>query len=370
MSIAWFILITFAVVIAQIFIYSNWGLSRIEYTRSFNKATVFEGEKIEMVDEVSNKKLLPVPWLRLESKVSQHLQFQKQSPTDNEIDHGDFHRTLFSLMPFQKVRRRQHVTCTKRGFYSIKSVALSTGDVFGFEETFKSVPSSAEITVYPRLLPMDDIPLPAHSWLGNMIVRRWIIEDPFLTAGVRDYSAGDPLNAINWKATARTGNLQVTKKDFSADHYLMIYVNFNQTDDIWAPIIDEELIEKSLSYAASVAQYSISKGVRTGFGCNSYIDDKTMPSLRIEPENSKQQLNYLFETMAKVKADANKSINSFLKEDIDKEITGVDILFITAIVTEKMRENIKRLEGLGNYVEVLILDSEAIHKRRNLEVLT
>lgn len=369
MTIAWFILITFVVVVAQIFIYSNWGLSRIEYTRSFNKATVFEGEKIEMVDEISNKKLLPVPWLRLESKVSHHLQFQKQSQTDNDIEHGDFHRTLFSLMPFQKVKRRQYVTCTKRGFYSIKSVALSTGDVFGFEESFKNVPSSAEVIVYPRLLPMDDVPLPAHSWLGEMIVRRWIIEDPFLTAGVRDYAAGDPLNAINWKATARTGNLQVTKKDYSADHHLMIYANFNQTDDIWLPVIDEELLEKTLSYAASVAQFSISKGVRTGFGCNSYIDDKDGPSIRIEPENSKQQLNYIFETMAKVKIDANKNINAYLKDDIDREITGVDILFITAIVTEKMRESIQKLEALGNFVEILVLDSEIIIERGSLEEL-
>ena len=70
------------------------GISRITYTRSFNVKAVFEGEKIEMIDEISNKKVLPVPWLRLESKISENLQFQKMSNIDNEIDAGDFHRTL------------------------------------------------------------------------------------------------------------------------------------------------------------------------------------------------------------------------------------------------------------------------------------
>lgn len=365
MNIALFIFITIVVIGMQSYIYAKWGLSQITYTRSFSEVAVFQGEEIEMIDEISNKKLLPVPWLRLESKINAELAFKQQSTSDNEIDHGGFHRTLFSLMPYQKVRRRQHLTCTKRGFYHFENVALSTGDIFGFDEISKNVQSSATIIVYPQLLPLDTIPLPAHSWLGDIIVRRWIIEDPFLTAGVRDYSNGDPLNAINWKATARTNHLQVTKRDFSADHYLMIYINFNQTGDIWFPIVDQQLVEESLSYAASIAEYSISKGISTGFGCNSYIGQKTNNTIRIEPENSKQQLTYLFETMAKLELDANKSINSFLKEDVDSKITGTDILLITAIVSEEMQAHINKLESLGNSVEVLMLESDVINKWRS-----
>src|SRR5690625_3278133 len=194
MSIAWFIFVTLVVVGLQSFVYERWGLSHIKYTRSFSEVAVVEGEEIEMVDEISNKKLLPVPWLRLESKISKFLQFQTQSDTDHKIDHGGFHRTLFSLMPYQKVRRRQYLTCTKRGYYHFENVDISTGDVFGFGEIFKSIKASAEIIVYPRLVALEDIPLPSHSWLGEIVVRRWIIEDPFLTSGVRDYHYGDPLN--------------------------------------------------------------------------------------------------------------------------------------------------------------------------------
>lgn len=363
MSIAWLIFITFVVIGLQSYIYGKWGLSHIEYTRSFNERAVVEGEEIEMTDEIVNKKLLPVPWLRLESKISTYLQFQRQANTDHDIDHGGFHRTLFSLMPYQRVRRRQLLTCTKRGYYHFENVDLSTGDVFGFNETFQSTSAPAEVIVYPRIVSLEDIPLPSHSWLGDIVVRRWIIEDPFLTSGVREYAAGDPLNSINWKATARTNQLQVTKKDFSADHYLMIYVNFNQTGDVWYPVADEELIEKSLSYAATIAQYSISKGISTGFGCNSYIGEKTNQSIKIQPENSKHQLTYILETLAKVEIDSNKSIDYFLKDDIDHHVEGVDFLIITAIVTDTMQEKINELEALGNSVEILMLESEEALKK-------
>ena len=59
MNIAWFIVITFIIMGIQGYIYNKWGLSRIQYTRSFNEKAVFEGEKVEMIDEISNRKLLP-----------------------------------------------------------------------------------------------------------------------------------------------------------------------------------------------------------------------------------------------------------------------------------------------------------------------
>ncbi|MCJ7842247.1 DUF58 domain-containing protein [Lederbergia sp. NSJ-179] len=366
MNIAWFIVMTIIVIVGQMFVFGRWGLSKVQYRRSFSKRSVFTGESIEIIDEISNRKLLPVPWLRLESKINAHLQFQKKSDLDNEVHAGgDFHRTLFSLMPYQKVRRRQTLTCTKRGHYRFETVSLTTGDIFGFDQVFKTVPSQAEIIVYPSLIPMDQIPLPAHSWLGDVIVRRWIMEDPFLTAGVREYSAGDPLNTINWKATARAQALQVSQKDFSADHHLMIYVNFNQTEDIWRPIVDEPLMERAISYAASIAQYALDNGIDTGFGCNSYFDETDKQSIRIDPANGSQQLMYVLETMAKLKIGSSTYFDFFLKDEVEREMEGTDILIITAVVTEKMSEWIKQLEAKGNSVEILELEPATPLKQAN-----
>lgn len=363
MTLAWFIFMTFVVIGFQSYIYHRWGLKNIEYRRSFSESAVVEGEKVEMIDEISNKKLLPVPWLRLESKISKHLQFQVDEQSDHAIDHGGFHRTLFSLMSYQRIRRRHQLTCTKRGHYRFGRVDLSTGDVFGFSEAVDHVEAEAEIIVYPKLVPLEEIPLPSHSWLGDVVVRRWIIEDPFLTSGVREYAPGDPLNAIHWKATARTNELQVSKRDFTSDHHLMIYLNFNQTGDIWMPIVDRDLIEESISYVASIAQYTIAKGIETGLGCNSYTSDQPKESIRIQPENSKQQLTYIFETLAKVEVASHESIDVFLNEDIEKKVRGTDILLVTSLMTDSMQERIEKLEELGNAVEVLLLESEEVRKK-------
>jgi len=374
MSIPWFIIITVAIIFGQSYIYSKWGLSRILYKRTFSKSIVFEGEEIEMVDEISNKKLLPIPWLRLESKIHASLKFRKISNQDNEIDSEEFHRTLFSLMPYQKVKRRQKLTCTQRGYFQFKTVSMTTGDAFGFGSSFESKQAKAELTVYPKLAPLDEIPLPSHSWLGDITVKRWIIEDPFVIAGVRDYSYGDPMNTINWKATARTNSLQVSKRDYTADHHLLIYLNFDETEDIWLPVKDLELFEQGISYAASLAQYTLSQGISTGFGCNAYLvepfqnsTDPIKQPIRIQPSNGTHQLTYILDTMAKLRLDRSMSFNHFLLEDINRQMQNTDILLITTILTEKMEENIRILEENGNSVEIVWLQKEMVNNDVNDE---
>jgi uncharacterized protein (DUF58 family) len=360
MNIAWFIIILLVGVMIHIFISARWGLTHVEYQRSLSTSIVFAGEKIDLIDEISNKKLLPVPWLRLESKIDDDLRFQHPDTMDHVIAEGGYHRTLFSLLPYQKVKRRQPVLCSKRGYYQIKTSTLTTGDMVGFGETFKHIASPIELTVYPRLLTPEEMNLPAHSLLGDLIVKRWVNEDPFMLAGVREYAPGDPFKKINWKATARTSNLQVTQQDHTADHHLMIYINFNQTNDVWLPVIDEAIMEHAISYAATVAEYAISNGISTGFGCNSYIGTKPQTSLRIEPENNRRQLMHLLDTMAKLTLDANKSFGSFLQEDIDTPLHGTDILLITMNETAKMMAAIEQLETMGNAVKTVVLESDKI----------
>ena len=242
---------------------------------------------------------------------------------------------------------------------------MTTGDAFGFGNSFESKQAKAELIVYPKLTPLDEIPLPSHSWLGDITVKRWIIEDPFVIAGVRDYSYGDPMNSINWKATARTNSLQVSKRDYTADHHLMIYLNFDETEDIWMPVKNLDLFEQGISYAASLAQYTLSQGISTGFGCNAYLvepfqnsTDPIKQPIRIEPSNGTHQLTYLLDTMAKLRLDRSMSFNHFLSEDSSSQMQNTDILLITTILTEKMQENIKQLEENGNAVEIVWLREE------------
>lgn len=309
-----------------------------------------------MVERIANAKPLPLPWLRLESLMDASLRFPKQDNFD--IQSGQMmqnQKSFFTLMPYSSVTRRHRIRCMKRGCYDLSSMTLTCGDMFGMGRNSKTLKLDARLLVYPKPLPLSEIPLPSHSWQGDVTVRRWILDDPFMIQGAREYRYGDALNTVNWKATARSGRLQVHQRDFTSDHRLMIYLNFEVSEQMWVQVSDPELIEQGLRYAASLAADSVHKGLPTGFGCNSGTIDDLKEVVRIEPGSGSAHMELLLDTMAKVVVDRTVPIRTFLDQDLERGAERLDIVLITAFVSEEMQERIDQLELTGNAVRVVPL---------------
>ena len=56
----------------------KYGLSKVSIERSFDTLHANFGQNIHMVEKISNRKLLPVPWLKVESRIDSGLQFGLQ----------------------------------------------------------------------------------------------------------------------------------------------------------------------------------------------------------------------------------------------------------------------------------------------------
>ena len=83
------------------------ALRGLTCTRAFSRREVFEGDEGELVEVISNDRPLIVPWLRVESRISRHLQFGRQENLD--VSGSMYHKSLFTLMPYQRITRRHRV---------------------------------------------------------------------------------------------------------------------------------------------------------------------------------------------------------------------------------------------------------------------
>ncbi|MGG3530666.1 DUF58 domain-containing protein [Paenibacillus rhizolycopersici] len=352
MQLPWLLVSAVLIIMLLAFVYRRRALKGISYRRYFTERAVFEGDTVEMVEVIANAKLLPLPWLRLESSIAAGLTFGRQSNLN--IHAGEIyqnHSSLFYLRSYRQITRRHEVTCSRRGQYRLESATMTTGDPLGLNAEVKRFPLDLELLVYPRILELQELPLPNHSWLGELPVRRWIIEDPFLTAGIREYRPGDPLGNINWKATARTGELQVHKRDYTADHRLMIYLNLETSDSMWRTVIEPERIEMGIRYAATVAEHALRSGLAAGFASNARLADGPNEPIRIEPHTSSDQLTLLLETMARMVLDRTASMIRMLEIEIEAGATDTDYLIISCHQGEKLAETAELLRQNGNGVE-------------------
>ena len=87
--------------------------------------------------------------------------------------------------------------------------------------------------------------------IGTMTSRQFLYEDPFEFRGIRDYTSTDPMNSVNWTASARTGELMVNVHDSTSSQEAIIILNL-ETETVW---VYEQLHEIAIRLAASISYY-------------------------------------------------------------------------------------------------------------------
>lgn len=368
MSAHWLLIVTAVVLLIQGKAYQWFGLRGVSYRRHFDVSACFQGEEVQLVEVIASRNLMPLPWLRLESLMPSGLRFGSQSNLD--ISSGELlqnHRSLFSLMPFTQITRRHRVLCAKRGCYDLRTATMTVGDPFGLFVSYRTLQFDRQtrLLVYPERIPLGDIPLPSHSWQGDISVQRWIVDDPFRIAGVREYRYDDTMNMINWSATARAGALQVHRRDYTADHRIMIVLNFEITETMWGAVTIPERIEKGIAYAAAIAEACLARGIDTGFGCNGPVVDRPKQSVRIPPSGGDAHLTDLYETMATLLIECTERIADFIEHDLLQGTSSTDFIFITSFVSDRMERQLERLRQNGNAVQIVPLTDDPLPSYRN-----
>ena len=348
------------IALVQMWVFTHLSLRRLSYRRWFSPDTVNEGDEVTMFESIRNEKLLPVPWLRIEAGISSHLRFGAQRTAENNAGEvtavqssaRQYHRSIFSLAPYAGVTRRHHVVCTRRGFYQMRTAALSAGDLLGLgRRNTQEVETDSLLVVYPRTLPLADVFSDRNSFSGDIVVRRWIMEDPFLMRGVRDYTGAEPYNRINWKATARTGTLQVHEYDYSADIRLLILLNIDTDPDQWSAVIDEARAEHAISAAASIAQYMLENGIETGFASNAALSEAD-DTVSIPPQSGASQLTDIFTALSRLTLRRALTFSTMLQAMTAGELESTDILLITAYTDEGIDRQVQILRERGCRVEI------------------
>ena len=353
MSIGWtvFVLIVLALIVRAV--YKRRVFRRVVYTRLFKDTAIFAGEPTEMVETIENRKLLPMPWVRAESRMDPGLSFAVA--TDRTIRHGLYHQSVFALMPYMRITRRHPLRAMKRGLYRLDSVTLTAGDPLMMTESTRTIDLNAHLTVYPRLLNDRDIPLSYHSLLGDITVRRWIIPDPFLRAGTRPYEPGDGLHLINWKATARTGAIQVHRSEYTADPHLMILFNVDTSPDLRDKEPEPQRVEYGLSLTATIADRAVRSGIPVGLMTNACCVGRSEEIVRVESRCSTEHLMRFFQILAAVQIKRSVTMYTLLEQEIGGRPFGIDYLLVTAYENERIAAQIATLRSLGNSVRTVLL---------------
>lgn len=350
LALFWMMLTGTILVAVQALVIGRLSLRGVRYSRSFNKNRCYAGDDLELIEVIENDKRMPIPWIRLESEFPAVFRFRGTASLKLEMGSVyQTHTSGFTIMPRRRVKRRHFVTCEGRGIFRLSTVFMTSGDLFGFVRRSRSQHIKAPLVVYPRLLEERKLSRDWSSWQGEFAVRRWILPDPFLIEGSREYAPGDPMNRIDWKASARTGGLQVYRQGHSADPQVMIVLDIGSVIPGLKNGGGEAEAEHAISLAATIAHRLIAEGVPVGFTHNAH----TLSMPRIPSGGGAAHLHLMLEAMSGIRLKRQRTLSECLMAEAKEMGQRRDYMVIGMSREINIRQASERLERLGHKVSVI-----------------
>lgn len=263
-----FFYLLYVIVGLQVFarLWARRSANRLTWRRTAPQAA-FPGEALTVELEIKNNSLLPLPWLSLHESVPMSLRTPPAIREVLSLGAGERHTLTYTLVGRQ------------RGFYRLGPLTLRTGDVLGLGERSIQAGTLDALTIYPQILPLHELGLPATLPYGTLATQQRLFTDPARPAGVRPYQPADGVRRIDWKSSAHSGTQLVRRYQPAIALETLIALAFSREE--YGSRFAFDLMERALVAAASIAAFLNGRAQPIGF-CTSGIDAATnAPALPI-----------------------------------------------------------------------------------------
>ncbi|MHB0857450.1 MAG: DUF58 domain-containing protein [Anaerolineae bacterium] len=326
-------------------VWAERSLRRVKVRRAYADRA-FWGERVPVTLLVRNAGLLPIPYLR----VRESLPFQLRTPSSFV--------SVLSLWPHESVNLKYDLECRTRGYYALGPLNIVTGDLFGIRSHEAEVSEVDHLTVYPRIVSLRELGLPAQTPFGSIRSRQRLYEDPTRLAGVREYTNGDSLRHIHWKTSAATGTLQVKRFEPAISIEALILLNMNR--DEYTVARGFAASELAIVAAASFASYLGERRQAVGLGsngCDPLQEDASRTIL--PPRRGQEQAMRILDILARITLAERTPFQDLVREAGLHVTWGSTIVVITGHADDGLFASMLTLQRSGYHVVLVVVDPQS-----------
>lgn len=350
------VMIAFTTILIVLIGLANWwrrhALDGVVYRRRPHYRRSFPDERVPLRLEVENLKILPLSWLRVQDPWPKAIGPEDESLlAPSHLPDQGFLTNVYSLRWYERARRAYTLVFRKRGIYPVGPARLESGDLFGLYEQSTEAGPAEYLTVFPSLLPFQDLHLPAEDPFGIRRSRRRLYEDPNQPIGVRDYRPEDSFRRVHWPATAHTGMLQSKVYQPTSANVMVVCLNISTFSRHWEGT-NPQLLEHIIQVAATLLYKGIEDGYRVGLIANGCLAHADQP-FRIPPGRSPKQLASLLEALAGVTPVVTSPFERFLIREVPRIPYGATLLIVTGVTTPELAEALVQLRHHGRQITLL-----------------
>ena len=157
--------------------------------------------------------------------------------------------------------------------------------------------------------------IPYQKIMGDILTRRYTYEDPFEFQGIRPYQPYDSMRDVNWKATARTGELRTNLHGYTVRQEVCLLLNLESE----TMIEYAQLREESIRIANSLSEMLLAQGIPVGIYSNAK-DLLTKQELHLKSGADQHHLKQIRRNLARL--DLSQPMEEFgdlIKQNLTNE---------------------------------------------------
>ncbi len=177
--------------------------------------------------------------------------------------------------------------------------------------------------------------------MGEISVRRFINEDPFVVSGSKEYTGREPLNRINWNYTASQNRLFVSNNEYTTSRTALVLMNMQR--NYYKPVTCANIrdTEAFIKMSVRIMEDCVKDGCSCAFATNGGSSIGTASDLIITPEH--------FEGTLRILAQLENTCSYDFKEFCDNINSRIftDIFIITHYIDDFMLEYADKLRIFG-----------------------
>ena len=331
-------------------LYKTYAFKNLEYSCTLSTNECYEGDEIELVEEIVNKKWLPLPWLKAEITTSRWLSFA--GAQSGVTDSTRFVPSFFSVRGYSKVTRRWKVKCLKRGDFGIEQVVLITTDLLGYSNLSRPGGGGARVLVLPKAIESGALTVAPRYLTGDIMVKRQLLTDPFYISGVREYTGFEPMSRIHWPATAQQQKIMVYNNDYTSRQSVTIILNMQSRQFEHQEVVDEDRMENGIRVCAGLFQTALS-GMPVRFMSNCTTDSSRSTTVTGEYWGEEYIVG-LLELLARLQLHSTEDFGNYLA-GITASITSTDIVIVSGYLSRPMLDFADGKARAGVHVRFFIL---------------
>lgn len=200
----------------------------------------------------------------------------RDARSDNKSKRGALPASEILTMPVyfpylpaqQKVQQAVELVFSHRGVYRQDSIGLQTRFPFGFLEKTRQVESRMQAVVYPSVAPSEEFYEILPLVTGELeSFTRGRGHDLY---SIRDYQTSDSARHVDWKASARTGSLQVREFAREDERRVLLVLDPAIPAEGQSRESREDIFERGVALCASLAWHFYEINSVLAFRCGAF----------------------------------------------------------------------------------------------------